>query len=678
MSRRQRILGKPSWPYVLNKSSNQAKGLVGWWPGDPSRSLTLYDISGHGNHGSINGSISANGIWVPGYQGGKSALTFDGSTNYVQFADYGAFKIPNGQPFSFSYWFKLLSSPSAFDTLFSKGYDGNSEPFFNDFRGDIGGGLTTPPFLSAGAFSALSAPNTAGCVSTVDFSQAQNIGVWWLATTVFTTAGINLYLNGQLNNSASFGGYVLHDTALGVNIGCLNLTGSFIRFAHAMLEDVRFYNRTLSPAEVWNIYSKPWDLRYQLGRVKYFFGGAGGGGTTPVYCFNGDLWNVLSTITQKDVDLWNTRSRLGVGEADLWNVSNKTTKNMGDLWNINAQSSKNNGILWQVCQRLGVSKADLWNCLATIKANEVDLWNILSTTSKSEADLWNTLQIVGSTKGTLWGLGGKCYVYSQDLWNTLSRLGVSETDLWNDFSNVKSTESALWNISQSIKQTDICLWNVGSVAAITLLNIFLWNTLTRANSTNSDIWNTLINAKGTPVACDWNVLTSIKVAESNLWKEMAMCQGSESMLWNTLSALKVSEANEWNTLITTKATESAMWNDRGIVDVTGVNLWNLIGRIQTVNPVLWNTLQRVGVVDLLIWNDTIRALSSKGATWNLADTISVTNMLKRNLRSNSVIYRYTLTFINYLYKQGLLQSYITDETSFNQYITQKVIFPNNE
>ena len=268
-----RNLGKPEWPYVLNYGSEQSVGLVAYWDG-PGAGLNLKDVTGRGNDGAINGTIPSTGIWVHGYLGGKGALTFDGSTNYVQFADVGLFKIPNGQPFSFSYWFTLPSSPSLLDTLFSKGYDGNSQPFFNDFRGAISGSQPGSLGLSAGAFSVLSSPNIAGCVSTVDFTQAQNIGVWWLATTVFTTAGINLYMNGQLNNSASFGGYVLNDTALGVNIGCQNLGGSFARFAHAMLEDVRFYNRALSPAEVWNIYSKPWDLRYQVGRKRYFLPGA--------------------------------------------------------------------------------------------------------------------------------------------------------------------------------------------------------------------------------------------------------------------------------------------------------------------------------------------------------------------------------------------------------------------
>ena len=58
----------PVWPYALNRISPQAKGLVAWWPGDPSRSPNLFDLGGYNIHAVIQDTAEL--LWVPGPFGG--------------------------------------------------------------------------------------------------------------------------------------------------------------------------------------------------------------------------------------------------------------------------------------------------------------------------------------------------------------------------------------------------------------------------------------------------------------------------------------------------------------------------------------------------------------------------------------------------------------------------------
>jgi hypothetical protein len=73
-------------------------GLIGWWPLHENSGSTARDLSGNGNHGSLNGGVTQG---VAG-KGGLTAYSFDGNDDYVTLGDT---VIPTGQ-YSIGLWVK--------------------------------------------------------------------------------------------------------------------------------------------------------------------------------------------------------------------------------------------------------------------------------------------------------------------------------------------------------------------------------------------------------------------------------------------------------------------------------------------------------------------------------------------------------------------------------------------
>ena len=244
---------KPTYPYVLNADSDQAQGLVGWWPGGPLGGPRLFDMSGRGNHGTINGTIPATGVWVPGYQGGKGALAFDGSTNYIS--------LPNNPILNLTGPNSLLAFINTTNTGVNMIFGGyNPGGSFNGFGLAIG-------VTGAGVLNFWS--GTDGMWRADSSGITLNDGKTHLVGVSFPgDGGLYFYIDGlQRSSIASSMG---NSYVSGKTIGATDGGGS--NFFNGKIEEPRIYSRGLGKAEHNNIYTKPWDLRYQVGRVKYFTG----------------------------------------------------------------------------------------------------------------------------------------------------------------------------------------------------------------------------------------------------------------------------------------------------------------------------------------------------------------------------------------------------------------------
>ena len=75
------------------------RGLVGAWSPclSPRGGTVLRDLSGRGNHGTLT-NMDATTDWVT--SGGKTALDFDGSNDYVSIDHNSIFAWPKGATFS--------------------------------------------------------------------------------------------------------------------------------------------------------------------------------------------------------------------------------------------------------------------------------------------------------------------------------------------------------------------------------------------------------------------------------------------------------------------------------------------------------------------------------------------------------------------------------------------------
>lgn len=299
---------KSQWPYTLNRSSDQAQGLVGWWPGGPSGGPRLFDQSGRGNHGIINGTIPATGIWAAGNGGGKGALTPDGSTNYVA--------IPNinesVSTLSCFCWFK--SSTAALNVTFFGHYQTTTNNRM--------WALTTDNTAASGVNFRiiLSQDGTLTNATILETTTLIVDGKWHHCGFTYNAGAVALYVDGL---SRSFSGSIfsssLFRSTSSLSIGGANPDSGGTSFCNCIIEDCRVYSRTQKTSEVYAIYSPTsrWGLRYQQGARK---------------ATNSGTWD-LSAITGKSGDCGGN-SGITFTTSAAQNATVAGTKNWSDatIW----------------------------------------------------------------------------------------------------------------------------------------------------------------------------------------------------------------------------------------------------------------------------------------------------------------------------------------------------------
>lgn len=246
MSRRFRFPNKPAWPYVLNAGCDQAMGLVGWWPGDPSRGSVLYDQSGRKTHAAIAGTGP---FWGAGNGGGRSALACDGTDNRATFTNPTLLK--GLTKFSVFAWINWSGGGSSYGGLYS---DGTSGDFY--FRP----GTKQIDFYYGGDHMG----------GTVFVS-----GKWYQVG--FTYDGATLI--GYVNGVQDFSGAVASVALCGANTVGIGGSANANEWFNGLQEDTRVYNRPLSPTQVHKLWepSSRWELRFQVGRARYFRQSPAGG-----------------------------------------------------------------------------------------------------------------------------------------------------------------------------------------------------------------------------------------------------------------------------------------------------------------------------------------------------------------------------------------------------------------
>jgi hypothetical protein len=262
MAKRNQKVWKPQWPYVLNSGSDQADGLVGWWPGI-ERSPTFLDLTGRGNVASIIGALPASGIYGTGQDSGRNAFKASGATNYL---DAGVPTYLDGvAAFSLVAWINIAS--------------------FTDFTGIIGKGNVNTNMIEfitggtgAGSNDGLfvriaNGANNFGVTGAGLFTAGQwaHVGVAYNGNGSGNAGKVQVYFNGS-GQTLTFTNTVPSTT----NTNSNHLTFANDLFVNTILngkiEDIRIYNRTLSANEFFALYNPTtrWQLRYQPGKVRYF------------------------------------------------------------------------------------------------------------------------------------------------------------------------------------------------------------------------------------------------------------------------------------------------------------------------------------------------------------------------------------------------------------------------
>ncbi len=203
-------------------------GMVGYWNFDEGVGSTVGDSSGNGSNGTWGGTLGSQ--WTTGQING--AGNFNGVNNYVSIPDPGTNIFDNTSQLSVAAWVYV-------------NVDGTNKIVIGKWPSWLllrGGGTLDWQVVAGGNTypCAISAPNTV------------TVGGW--QQLVFTFNGNNscvLYKNGVQIGIDTTPGASIPDTTVPIVIGDLGANTYF----NGKIDDVRIYNRALTPTEVSQLYS---------------------------------------------------------------------------------------------------------------------------------------------------------------------------------------------------------------------------------------------------------------------------------------------------------------------------------------------------------------------------------------------------------------------------------------
>lgn len=202
--------------------------MAGYWPFEEGAGTSTADLSGNGRTATLQGAQ-----WTTSGKSGN-ALSFNGRDSYV---NAGTFDL-TGNAMSISAWFKVNSFPAGSDArIISKARGAGEQDHIFMFS------------LYTGYRQALRLRlKTDGTTKTLIAPEGPiTAGVWVHAVATYDGTTARLYKDGVQVGSMPMSGAITTDSSVPVWIG-LNPDGS--NPFDGLIDQVRVYNRALSPAEI--------------------------------------------------------------------------------------------------------------------------------------------------------------------------------------------------------------------------------------------------------------------------------------------------------------------------------------------------------------------------------------------------------------------------------------------
>ncbi|MBU2578389.1 DUF2341 domain-containing protein, partial [Patescibacteria group bacterium] len=248
-----------------------SQGLVGYWKMDEASwngtANEVVDSSGNGNHGQGVGTTPPTTAAGRFGNGGS----FDGSEDYVSVSHSDTLDASN---FTVSLWVKRTGAGT-----------GSSQFFLlkNAMYGLLWNG------------SVLRYYDNTYHTSTIPLTQDQ----WYQITMVHSSQTVSLYSNGELNHSESAG-----SPSLSYN-GVLEFGRMNPNYFQGTVDEVRIYNRALSPREVRDLYN------WAPGPVLYWKFDEGSGTATNDSSSQGNSGTLTCSGTGCTIPEWTSRGKFG-------------------------------------------------------------------------------------------------------------------------------------------------------------------------------------------------------------------------------------------------------------------------------------------------------------------------------------------------------------------------------
>lgn len=243
---RKRAPGPPFEAFELNRASQQAVGLVAWWPTMFASGTVLRDYTTLGNTGTLT-QVGTDAAYMPSLQASQlgRAVLFNGAASGPKNGFIGLAKTITTVPFSVCFWFNLTSAASS-SLLFWTGKLGDTTWY--------GHYIAAQTTLNVATVNSNSFTGSSGGVTLATGIWLHGAGVWTSATSrqAFTN-GVGDTLDTTSKTPATITG-----TRWGANQATLTANNG----STAYLAEMRIYNRALSAAEIWAQYDPVtrWDL----------------------------------------------------------------------------------------------------------------------------------------------------------------------------------------------------------------------------------------------------------------------------------------------------------------------------------------------------------------------------------------------------------------------------------
>lgn len=213
---------------------------VGWWKLDAGTGTTAVDSGSGGNSGTLINTPT----WVSGHIGANALSFAAASSQYVTVGNPSAVQITGN--ITLSAWVNPTTLPTVNGTFFfiaGKGYDSGSSPdtegYLLRFTQNFG-----IPTLQCGSYE-----NGNNHIVSWDYGGSITTGNWYHLACRFDGSTWKIYSNGteQVSVTDSTGAQANDEAFL---IGAESIDGSPARYFNGIIDDVRLYNRALTPTEI--------------------------------------------------------------------------------------------------------------------------------------------------------------------------------------------------------------------------------------------------------------------------------------------------------------------------------------------------------------------------------------------------------------------------------------------
>ena len=331
---------------LLTEGTSLANGLVGLWTFDgPTISgTTVDDLSGNGSNGTNNGATPTIGKL-------GQALSFDGSSSYIDLGNDSAIKVP--LPITVSAWVKVSNLDGYYNVLAT---DGAASLYAGVNMLVNQGGTIEIDYGDDGS------PGP-GSRRTLDSTAAITANQWYhIVGVIRGPTDMSIYINGvDAGGSYSGTGGAIAYTS---NSGEINGDYWDNTFLPGDIDDVRVYNRALSASEVWQLYNV---------------------GAATINSSSVNL-QAGSSLSQGLVGLWTFD-----GKDTNWATGQETDEsgngNTGQLIGLSTTTSPTIGVLGQAMSFNGSDYVSVspWGQLTGSSAETMSLW--FQTTMDSDFTL---------------------------------------------------------------------------------------------------------------------------------------------------------------------------------------------------------------------------------------------------------------------------------------------------